>query len=263
MRSCTEVEKLHAAMETLAKLHARWWNHPKAPPLDWLTHPTGDYHGLLLNGFVRVTKLGLASMAKVYKKEYEPVVAWSKTLRRRHKYILQELFRPPLTMIHGDAHIENVFYDQRFSGNCAFIDFGNMMFSQGVYDVSFFMAHSLDVETRRRHEKEVVKHYHEVLIANGVDLRSFPYERCWRDYKFNFWRTLIAVLAMGPSIEKDHKNRTGMFAEKPSKGDQQLREMYEKLNERIIAALLDHKWFDLAIETTEWCGLCTCIYGCY
>ena len=54
-----------------------------------------------------------------------------------------------------------------------------------------------------------------------------------------------------------------MFAEKPSKGDQQLREMYEKLNERIIAALLDHKWFDLAIETTEWCGLCTCIYGCY
>ena len=43
-------------------LHARWWKAPKAPPLDWLLHPTQDFAGLLLNGFVRVTKVGLAAM---------------------------------------------------------------------------------------------------------------------------------------------------------------------------------------------------------
>lgn len=61
--SCDEVEKLHAAAATLAKLHARWWNHPKAPPLDWVLHPTQDFAGLLLNGFHQVTtRSGLAAL---------------------------------------------------------------------------------------------------------------------------------------------------------------------------------------------------------
>ena len=39
---------------------------------------------------------------------YAPILAWVPQLRRRHKYILAELFKPPLTLTHGDAHIENV-----------------------------------------------------------------------------------------------------------------------------------------------------------
>ena len=61
--SCNEVERLHAAVATLAKLHARWWNHPKQPPLDWLLHPTQDFGGLLLNGFLRVTKVARPSLS--------------------------------------------------------------------------------------------------------------------------------------------------------------------------------------------------------
>ena len=70
-------------------------------------------------------------------------------------YILQELFRPPLTLTHGDAHIENVFFHSRFSGGAMFIDFGNMMFSQGMYDVAFYMVNSMEVVDRRALEKQV------------------------------------------------------------------------------------------------------------
>ena len=261
--SCSEVEKLHSAVATLAKLHARWWDHPKAPPLDWLLHPTQDYGGLLLNGFMHATKVGLAAMGKCYPEQYKPILAWQPILKRRHKYILNELMRPPLTLTHGDAHIENVFYGERFSGSCAFIDFGNMMFSQGTYDVAFFMAHSLDVEVRRAHEKAVVAHYHEVLLANGVSPTAYPYERCWFDYRFNFWRTLIAVLTMGPNLEKQHKSGTGIFGPSPSEGEQQQRVMYEKLNERIITALLDHEWISLAQEQRTFRGVCSCLPFCF
>ena len=185
--SCDEVEKLHAAIATLAKLHARWWNHPKSPPLNWLVHPTQDFGGLLINGFKMVTVKGLAALSKCYGQTYAPILAWQPILKRRHKFILSELMRPvrpqlsiprpsarpipaalrlpigltrrppgrdrapqPLTMIHGDAHIENVFYDARFPGSCAFIDFGNMMFSQGMYDVAFFMAHRCPRDAHQR-----------------------------------------------------------------------------------------------------------------
>ena len=119
------------------------------------------------------------------------------------------------------------------------------------------------MDVRRAHEESVVKHYYEVLCANGVDPKTFPYERCWRDYKFNFWRTLIAVLAMGPSIEQQHRTGTGIFSEKPTDGEKQQREMYEKLNERIIAALIDHNWIDLAKEESEYCGACGCLPFCF
>ena len=38
---------------------------------------------------------------------------------------------------------------------------------------------------------------------------------------------------------------------------------YEKLNERIIAGLVDHKWIELAMEEGEWCGYCSCLPFCF
>ena len=31
---------------------------------------------------------------------------------------MRELFRSPLTLVHGDAHIENVFFGEQFEGGC-------------------------------------------------------------------------------------------------------------------------------------------------
>ena len=80
------------------------------------------------------------------------------------------------------------------------------------------------------------QHYHECLEANGVT--GYSLERCWRDYKLNLWRPLISVCAIAPSIEAAHRNGTGLFAQTPTKGDRQLRQMYDKLNERIVAAAI-------------------------
>lgn len=84
----------------------------------------------MLNGFVHNTKVGMQALGKVYGDVYAPIVEWMPKLRRRHRYIIQQLFKPPLTMAHGDAHIENVFFHERFPGGVCFVDFGNMMFSQ-------------------------------------------------------------------------------------------------------------------------------------
>ena len=84
---------------------------------------------------LHATHTGMAALNKVYHQAYAPIAAWMPKLRKYHKYIMSELFKPPLTMCHGDAHIENVFFHSRFAGSCAFIDFGNMMFSPGTSDM--------------------------------------------------------------------------------------------------------------------------------
>ena len=262
IKSTDELERCQQAVCALARLHARWWEHPKKAPLDWLVHPTQDLGGLLLRAMLRATHTGMASLSRIYADVYAPIAAWMPQLRRYHQYIQRELFKPPLTMCHGDAHIENVFYHPRFAGGCAFIDFGNMMFGPGVSDVAFFMVHSLDVDVRRNVEEATVRAYHAALIANGVDEAAFPWERCWRDYRFNLWRALLAVMTIAPSLEHQHKTGTGIFSEKPTKGDATLREMYDKLNERCVAALLDHDWLSLVLEGTETCVSCGCVPFC-
>ena len=94
-------------------------------------------------------------------------------------------------------------------------------------------------------------------------MTGYTTERCWHDYRLNLWRPLISVCAIAPSIETAYRHRTTLFADKPTKGDQQMRQMYDKLNERIVAALLDHKWLELILEGSQFCGLCSCISFCY
>ena len=69
----------------------------------------------MLNGFVHTVKTGFNALAKIYPETCAPIAGWLPTLRRRHKYIMSELFKPPLTLCHGDAHLENVFFDERFA----------------------------------------------------------------------------------------------------------------------------------------------------
>ena len=76
---------------------------------------------------------------------YAPILDWLPHIRRRHRFILDELLRPPLTLCHGDVHLDNLFFDDTFKSGVKVIDFGNMIFSQGGFDVAFFLATNLDV----------------------------------------------------------------------------------------------------------------------
>ncbi|KAL1522344.1 hypothetical protein AB1Y20_017336 [Prymnesium parvum] len=250
-----QVGILLSYMRGIARLHARWWAHPKAPPLDWVLHPAKDFGGLALRVFMRTAKLGLPALVKCFPAVCQLLLSWMPVLRKRHRFIVQECFRPPLTLTHGDAHIENAFFDERWKPDgVVFIDFGNMMFSPGVSDVAFFLLHSLGIEVRRKLEEQLLAHYHSCLITFGVDERSYPYAQCWRDYRFNMWRGLLSLCAMAPGLRKRMMKKTI--------GDDEMH-LYEELCRRCITAMQDQCWLDLVQEGDEGCGPCSGISCCY
>jgi hypothetical protein len=259
---CTERGPLLAFAAGIARLHARWWEHPKARPLGWALHPSRDLGGLVLRGFMQMAKTGLPALAECYPAAFAPIASWLPLLRRRHRWIVRECLRPPVTLTHGDAHIENAFFDARFADGVSFIDFGNVMFSPGTSDVAFFMVHSLGADTRKAHEEAVVKAYHDALLAHGVT--GYDYERCWHDYRFNMWRALLSLCAMGPGLNKQRRRKVGPFAEAPTAEEAKERRTYEELVGRAVTAMVEHKWLDLLLEESEQsCGLCSGLSVCY
>ena len=61
-------------------------------------------------------------------------------IRRKRAAVARELVRPPLTLCHGDAHLENIFFAEHFEGGCMFIDFGLTGFGQALSDVAMVVG---------------------------------------------------------------------------------------------------------------------------
>jgi len=53
----------------------------------------------------------------------------------------------------------------------------------GVYDLAYAIVLEWEVETRRRLEKQILSHYHDQLIRNGV--HGYSWEQLFHDYRLS------------------------------------------------------------------------------
>lgn len=84
----------------------------------------------------------------------------------------------PKTVIHGDAHIGNLFFDQ---GRIGFLDWGIINLNTPLRDVSYFLSMSLSVEDRRKHERELLKHYLDLRKAHGGS--EIGFDEAWKTHR--------------------------------------------------------------------------------
>jgi hypothetical protein len=88
-----------------------------------------------------------------------------------------------LTMCHGDARLENVFFHPD-TGKCTIIDFQILVAENPTRDIAYFLGQSMSVATRREHEVELLRGYYRNLIDEGVDLSNFSWKQCVLNYQF-------------------------------------------------------------------------------
>ena len=92
---------------------------------------------------------------------------------------LQALWQSgPTTVIHGDTHIGNLFFDQ---GRTGFLDWGVIKVSTPLRDVSYFLTMAMAIEDRRAHERELLRHYLDIWNANsGIEI---GFDRAWLTHR--------------------------------------------------------------------------------
>jgi aminoglycoside phosphotransferase (APT) family kinase protein len=101
----------------------------------------------------------------------------------------------PPTYIHGDTHIGNVFLE---GSRVGFLDWGLSRTSTHLRDVSYFLTMSVDIEERRKHERDLLQGYLDALRANGgVDI---AFDDAWAVHRLQASYTVVATfLAYMPS----------------------------------------------------------------
>ena len=230
-------EQAADAIRLIAPMHIRWWRDPQ------------------LTGRFSIPRPNVESTRRRVESHFEE--AWSEFSRRHGKHLPRELLRlgrrlgqhlptildrlssPPLTLVHGDYQLGNIFYGS--DGQIrAVADWQVIVRARGIMDVSYLLVRSLDPEARRANEVRLVEDYHRILLAEGI--RGYSQKECWDDYRLaalsQFGLGIVLAHALGPD------SRTGSGAER-------LDSIAAVVGGRLVAALMDLQPLEV-VEIRPW-----------
>jgi aminoglycoside phosphotransferase (APT) family kinase protein len=167
------------ALEDLAELHHRFQDPARRAALPWIptARPDPAYGAALLRQGLDHHRDRLsdefAALAELYIARADDLQAlWH---------------RPPLAVIHGDPHIGNLFDDH---GRTGFLDWGILRVGAPMRDASYLLMMAMSIEDRRRHERDLLRHYLEARGALGGERIEF--DDAWSAYRLHAAYTVPA-----------------------------------------------------------------------
>ena len=98
------------------------------------------------------------------------------------------------TVIHGDAHICNVFFDGPRVG---FLDWGLLAVSTPMRDVTYFLTVAMDPDDRRAAEVDLLHHY--LDVRNSLGGTEIAFDDAWQAYRMHAgYGVLASFLSLVP-----------------------------------------------------------------
>ncbi len=193
-------EQASRVISHLAQLHGRYWDKQSLlKSHHWLndfSHRVENHMGSLLavplmkQGLLRADRHIAASLHK-------PALRYSAN-RRLFKQVLGTGTK---TLVHYDCHPGNIFWDDNEPG---FLDWQLVRWGEGVGDVAYFLATALEPETRRAHEKSLLRQYANDLSKAGAE--QVDEQRIFRRYQAHLvypFEAMIVTLAIGGMMHRE------------------------------------------------------------
>ena len=197
------LERARSTVEELARLHAAFWESPRfASDLSWVQSRAGNPDRVQGGGgFVEhaLERFG-DEMGESFRRLARIFVA-------RTPDILDLWDQGERTLVHGDAHMGNLFVDGERTG---FLDWAMVARAPGMRDIAYFLCNSVPPEVRRQNERELLARYREVLAEHGVDLDPELAFEQYRLFAVNSWLAATSTAAMGSLWQAERIGRGGM-----------------------------------------------------
>ncbi len=158
------IEQVTLALAQLPAFHAKWWNQPALRQKSYCVQ--FDDHDFFQLG------LGAASEISAALSEHFDDVKLTQTLMplvARKRPELQAVFATrPYTLVHGDYHAKQLFFESEHGGGFAAIDWQFPFVAQGPWDFARLMVLGLPTDDRRRLETRLLENYMSGLVRAGV-----------------------------------------------------------------------------------------------
>jgi hypothetical protein len=188
IRGC-DVAEARSAVRTLAAMQTRVLEDPAVGSLDFLALPNLMSQQLLtgiLPGFLqRYAERVAPEHARVCRSFVPRLDSWAADRRA------------PMGLIHGDYRLDNILFSER---GCTVVDWQTVLWGPALHDLSYFIGSGLTRADRRQHEEELVRLFHDDLLAGGV--RALSWDECWTEYRRQTFHGLIMTIAASMLVER-------------------------------------------------------------
>lgn len=176
-------------VESLAHVHAQWWNDPqlgisvgRVPTQSEVDGSTARLYASVPHFMDVLGEVLLPNQRAAYER-----ILGSNFLKRRGERLLS---RHNLSLIHGDAHTNNIMLP-RAEGQAMLIDWHRWAIEVPLFDLAFLIALHWTAERRAALEQPLIRRYHGCLQQHGVS--NYSWEMCWNDY-----REMVTTVALIP-----------------------------------------------------------------
>ncbi len=205
-RSPYSPDQVASSLDVLAKLHSSTWDAPRWRDTAWLAPRLESYFGMRGIGDIRGNFEGpIGAKVPGSVRHAEALLTAFQALAG------QSSSATPWSVLHGDAHIGNVFLDG--AGRPSFLDWQLVQRGPWYLDVGYHIVSALTVEDRRGNERELLAHYLDRLGTVGVTTPTS--DEAWSGYRrgilYGFFLWAI-TLKVDPAVTTNLLERLGTAA---------------------------------------------------
>ena len=193
------------ALEDLAALHVRFEN-PERRKMEagWVQEPAfGSSYGSTMLQF------GLDNHRDRLSDDFAQI----SMVYINHREQLHDLWTTgPKTVIHGDPHIGNIFFD---SGRIGFLDWGIINVNTPMRDVSYFLNMAMDIQERRNKQEDLLKHY--LNVRQSIGGAAISFDDAWNSHRIHGAYCVVAscqVVTFPPDTTQQRKIYADAFLQR-------------------------------------------------
>jgi aminoglycoside/choline kinase family phosphotransferase len=154
-------EQTAQSLTELARLHAHSWGPNELMDEPWLASRLSTYFAYRGVDDIQANFEGPVGV------DVAPEVADAERLAKALRTLAARSEGPGWTVIHGDAHVGNLFLDAQ--GAPGLVDWQVVQRGHWGIDVGYHIASALTISDRERSERDLLLHYVECLRSHGVD----------------------------------------------------------------------------------------------
>jgi hypothetical protein len=191
-------EEVKSIFTTLARMHAKFWQSERFDrDLAWVNRFETNRDFRMLN---LVRQLSVPIACERYGHALpEGIIDVIPHLMRNYHRLEEQWAEEPRTLIHGDAHLGNMYFQD---GEAGLLDWQVIQRGQGMRDIAYFLINSVSEELRLAHQEELIQHYLDTLESLGVTL---DFDTAWRQYRLQSVYAWIAGIVTAPSNFQSEK----------------------------------------------------------
>ena len=191
-------------VEELARLHAHFWADPRLHgALEWVAEGGRVQFGRPSTYITLALERFGDELGPAFRRLAELYVA-------NPREIATVLGSGTPTLIHGDAHLGNLFVDVAAGNRPGFFDWAMLWRASGLRDVAYVLGNSIPTDVRREGQREWIARYVAGLAAAGVTIDEADAWEQYRVLAVYSWASATATAAMGSLWQAERIGQGGM-----------------------------------------------------